>query len=151
MQKMQSYITALSNRGLVISRSVATSAAEALIKQHPGAIAYLDFESSSWAQSLFRRMGYVRRRHTSTKVDIPDVARREVQYVFLYEIVFNIEKHSIPHSMVINFDQTPLKIDRCGKSTLTKKNNFTVTITATADKKVNNWCLFQVKVKIFKQ
>ena len=39
---MQSYITALSNRASVISRSVATSVAKALIEQHPGAKADLD-------------------------------------------------------------------------------------------------------------
>lgn len=81
--QIQSYITALANRGSVISRSVATSEAKALIKQHPGEIADLDLEPSYWAQSLFRRMGFVRRRHTATKVDIPDGARKEIEYVFL--------------------------------------------------------------------
>ena len=118
---MQSYITALSNRASVISRSVATSAAKALIEQHPGAKADLDLEQSSWAQTLSRRMGYVRQRHTSAKVSISDVARRETEYVFLYKIVSNIKKYSIPHPMVISFNQTPLKIAPCGKSTLTKK------------------------------
>ena len=35
--------------------------------------------------------------------------------------------------MVINFDQTPLKIVLCGKNTLAKKNSATVTISAAAD------------------
>ena len=37
-------------------------------------------------------MEYVGRRHTSTKVDIPDVARKEIEYVFLYKTVSKIEK-----------------------------------------------------------
>ena len=77
-------------------------------------------------------MGYVRRRHTSTKFDVLGVARKEIQYVFLNEIVSNIEKYSIPHAMVINFDQAPLKIVLCGKSTLAKKNSSTVAIAAAA-------------------
>ena len=80
--KIESYITAPSNHGSVISRSVATSAAKGLIKQHPGAIADLVFESSSWAQSLFRRIGYVGWRHTSTKVDIPDRAGKKSSIYF---------------------------------------------------------------------
>ena len=82
--KTQSYITALSNRGSVISRSVATSAAKALIKQHPVAIAYLDLESSSWAQSIFQWIGYACQRHTSAKVNIQDVATKETEYIFMY-------------------------------------------------------------------
>ena len=66
-------------------------------------------------------MEYVLRRHPSMKVNIPDVARRETEYVLFYEIVYNIKKYSIPHSMVRHHDQTPLKIVPCGKSTLTKK------------------------------
>ena len=77
-------------------------------------------------------MGYVRRRHTSTKFDVLGVARKEIQYVFLNEIVSNIEKYSIPHAMVINFDQAPLKIVLCGKNSLAKKNSSTVTIAAAA-------------------
>ena len=77
-------------------------------------------------------MGYVRRRHTSTKFDVLGVARKEIQYVFLNEIVSNIEKYSIPHAMVINFDQARLKIVLCGKNSLAKKNSSTVTIAAAA-------------------
>ena len=80
-------------------------------------------------------MRYVYQRHTSTKVDIPDVARKETEYVFLYEIVSRIEKCLIPHSMVINFNQTLFKIFMCGKRTLTKTNSSTVTIAATAGKR----------------
>jgi len=81
MRKYKASLKALSSRGSVITRAVATNPAKALIKQNPGLIADLDLESSAWAQSLYRRMGYVRRRHTTTKVDIPDAARKEIEYV----------------------------------------------------------------------
>ena len=115
---VQSYIVSMSNRGAVISRSIANSAAKALMKKLPGIIGNIDVDSSSWAQSLFRRMGYSRRRHTSAKVDIPEAVRKEIEYLFLYEIVSKVEKYEIPESLIINFDQTPLKLVPCGKSTL---------------------------------
>ena len=132
---VQSYIVSMSNRGAVISRSIANSAAKALMKKHPGIIGNIDVDSSSWAQSLFRRMGYSRRRHTSAKVDIPEAARKEIEYLFLYEIVSKVEKYEIPESLIINFDQTPLKLVPCGKSTLAKKNSNCVTISGASDKR----------------
>ena len=52
---VQKYIIASSNRGNVISRSITTSTAKALISHDPGYVGQIDLESSSWAQSLFRR------------------------------------------------------------------------------------------------
>ena len=105
--KTQSYITALSNRGSVISRSVATAAAKALIKQHPGAIADLDLESSSWAQSIFQWIGHACQRHTSAKVNIQDVATKENEYIFMYFCTKLLPKSTYPRkkkfTIFINF------------------------------------------------
>ena len=46
-----------------------------------------------------------------------------------------MEKYAIPDSLVINFDQTPLKIVQCSNSTLAKKNSKTVTIFGASDKR----------------
>jgi hypothetical protein len=47
MRKYKASLKALSSRGSVITRAVATNPAKALIKQNPGLIADLDLESSS--------------------------------------------------------------------------------------------------------
>lgn len=65
---VQNFIKGISNRGAIIIWSVVTAAAKAFIKKYPGVI---DVDSSSWAQSLFYRMGFLRRRKISAKVDIP--------------------------------------------------------------------------------
>ena len=132
---VQKYIQSMINRGAVITWAVANAAAKALMRKYPGMIGNIDIDSSSWAQSLFRRMGYVKRRKTSSKVDIPDAARKEIEYVFLYEIVNRVEKHDIPKSLIINLDQTPLKLVQCGNNTLAKKNTSKVTIAGSADKR----------------
>ena len=77
----------------------------------------------------------MKRRKTSSKVDIPEATRKEIEYVFLYEITNRVEKHNIPKSLVINLDQTPLKLVQCGNNTLAKKNSSSVTIAGSADKR----------------
>ena len=125
----------MSNRGAVITWSIANSAAKALMRKYPGIVGDIDIDSSSWAQSLFLCMGFVKRRKTSSKLDIPEAARKEIEYVFLYEIASRVEKYNIPKSLVINLDQTPLKLVQCGNNTLAKKNSSSVTIAGSADKR----------------
>ena len=47
---VQKYIQAASNRGAVISRASAVSAANALLKKYPNIVGKIDLESSSWAK-----------------------------------------------------------------------------------------------------
>ena len=74
---VQSYIKAVSSRSALVNSSLAIAAGKALIQKYPNAVGNIDIDSSSWAKSLFKRMGYVRRMKTSSKVKIPDGARRD--------------------------------------------------------------------------
>ena len=132
---VQKYILAASDRGAVISMAVATSTAKALMKKHPNIVGRIDLYSSSWAQSLFRRIGFVRRRHTSAKVNIPDKARKEIEYQFHYEIVSKVERHGIPDALIINLDQTPCQLVPCRKQTMAKKGSKNVVIAGASDKR----------------
>ena len=49
-------------------------------------------------------MGYVRRLATTRKVDISEKLKAEIETVYLYGIVENINEHKIPSSMIINLD-----------------------------------------------
>ena len=84
---IQKYIIASSNRCNVISRSIATSTAKAFISRNPGYVAQIDLELSPCVQSLFRRMGFVCRRGTTTKLEMPDGAFKEAQLLFTHDIV----------------------------------------------------------------
>ena len=132
---VQKYIIASSNRGNVISRSIATSTAKTLISRNPGYVGQIDLESSSWAQSLFRRMGFVRRRGTTAKLEIPDGAFKEAQLLFTHDIVSKVDKYNIPDSLIINIDQTPTKYVPVSRSTLAKKNSKAVAIKGSSDKR----------------
>ena len=74
------YIKALTIRGCTISPNLATATAKVLIPRYPDVVGNIDIDSSSWAKSLFKRMGFVTRVKTSSKVKIPDRARKELKY-----------------------------------------------------------------------
>ena len=70
---------------------------------------HIDLSQSSWSQSLFRRMGFVRRFGTTGKVSIPEALRKELETQYLHDIVRKIEENNIPPSLVLNLDQKPSK------------------------------------------
>ena len=133
---VQTYLLAQSQRGCVINASIANATAHALIKRHPQCIGNIDLESSFWAKSLFHRMGFVRRRKTSSKVEIPEAARKEIEFLFHHEIVTYVEKFKIPQSLILNLDQTPLKYVPVSNETMALKGSTSVTIEGSNDKRM---------------
>ncbi|XP_057298835.1 uncharacterized protein LOC130629595 [Hydractinia symbiolongicarpus] len=108
-EMVQRFLIALRNRGGVVSRTVATAAAKALISRNPQfELGHIKIDNS-WAKSLFKRMGFKKRMKTTSKVEITEGAKKECELLFLHDIVSTIEQHSIPHQLVMNLDQTPLK------------------------------------------
>ena len=133
---VQRYLIAQSQRGCVINSSIAKATASALINRNPEVVGNIDLESSCWSQSLFRRMGFVKRRKTSSKVEIPDEARKEIEFLFYHEIVSHLENFDIPHSLVINIDQTPLKYVPVSQETMAKHGSSSVTNEGSDDKRM---------------
>ena len=132
---VQKCICALSNREAVISRAGAIAAATALLKKYPKIVGKLDLESSSWVKSLFMRMHYARRKSTSSKVEILDKARKEIEYQFHFDIVSKVEKYNIPDALIINLDQTPSYLAPCKKFTMAPKGSTNVAIHGCDDKR----------------
>ena len=54
----------------VITWPIANAAAKALVRKHSGVTGDIDFDSSCWVQSLFCKIGFLRCRKASSKVDI---------------------------------------------------------------------------------
>ena len=65
---------------------------------------HIDLSQSSRPQSLFRRMGFVRRFITTGKVSIPEAVRKELETQYLRDIVSKIEENNVPSSLVLNLD-----------------------------------------------
>ena len=95
-EMVRSYIKAVSSRGALVNSSLTKATTKTLTQKYPHAVGNIDIDSPSWAKSLFKRMCFVRWMKTSSKVTIPDVARREIEFLFHHEIVTMIEKHVIP-------------------------------------------------------
>ena len=80
-------------------------------------------------------MGFVRKAAATSKLEIPEGAKKEAELVYLYTTISSIEKYQISKSMVFNLDQTPLKCAPCNRHTLEKKNAKHVAIAGTSYKK----------------
>ena len=127
---------ALCHRGGVVSSTIAIAVAKGLIQSSSDADLKRIKINTSWAESLFRRMGFVRRMAATAKIPIPEKACKEIELVFMHKIVQKVEKHNIPHFFIINADQTPSKYVPVGRSTLAEKNIKDVPISGSADKRL---------------
>ena len=74
-EMVQKSIKAASNRGAVISQSMASATAKTLLVRYPDMVGMIDVENSSWAKSLFQRMGYSRRKATTAKLELSPATR----------------------------------------------------------------------------
>ena len=132
---VQRCLLALRSQGGVVSRTIAIATARALIARNPQYnLGHVKIDSS-WAQSLFRRMGFKRRMRTTGKVEIPEGARKEAELLYLHDIVSIVEKHNIPSHLVMNLDQTSLKYVPAMNHTMEKKNSSSVPIIGSSDKR----------------
>ena len=89
---VREFLLATRNQGGLVSTSIAVATAKALIQRYPKYdLGHIDLAASSWAKSLFKRMGFVRRMATSSKVEIPEGARKEVELCFMHQIAQMVE------------------------------------------------------------
>ena len=123
---MRKYLLSLSKKGGVVNTTVANAIAKDLINKYPHVVCQIDIDSSRWAKSLFSRMNFVRQRKTSSKVYIPDGARKETEFLYVHEIVSKVEKYDIPSALVVNIDQTPSKYVPVGNESMTEKGKHSV-------------------------
>ena len=115
-------------RSCVINTSIANATARALIQRFPQAVGNIGLKSITWARCLFKRMGFVKDWKTSSKVKIPDAARKEIEFQFHHEINTYAEKFKIPPSLILNLDQTPLKYAPVSQETMEPRGSTAVTI-----------------------
>ena len=74
-EMVQRYIRAYRSRGGPVNSLIAVSIAKVLITRNPQLnLGHLDLDFSSWAKSLFKRMGFTRRMKATGKVEMPEGA-----------------------------------------------------------------------------
>ena len=112
----------MSQRGGVTSKSIGESLGKIKITE-------------TWGKLFLKHMGFVSRAKTSPTVEIPEGARKEIEYQYLHQIINAIVKWDIHPDLVVNFDQTPSKLVPVGRSMLAKRNSTNVTIAGSSDKR----------------
>ena len=108
-----SYVKSLRIVGGIVNRSIVIAAAKGilshknpgLLREHGGPIDI----GKSWAESFLRRNGYCKRKATKAARKLP-VDFAEIKLSFLQRIKDEIETWSIPHALIINWDQTGSKL-----------------------------------------
>lgn len=97
-------------KGWFSQQVVATATAKALIgRSNLEHLTEFDIENSSWANSLFNQMGFVKRTATTGRPGIQESAKKEAKTLLLCQIVDLVEESNIPVSLILNLDLGPLK------------------------------------------
>ena len=137
--KVQNYVEALCNAGMPIGSSVIMAAGEGMIRahdrtllvQHGGRIEI----TKSWAMSLLKRMGYVKREATTKStlvISCEDFKR--VTKGFLKQIARMVKLRNIPDSLIINLDQTGVKLVPTDDWTMAAEGSKRVEVAGLGDK-----------------
>ena len=107
----------------MVNTIVAVAVAKALIeKSSDESLKVLDLDNSSWAK-VFVRTGFAKRVCTTARPEIPEGAQKEAELMFHHEITSLVERYSIPPTLVINIDQTPLKYTPASSRAMATKNS----------------------------
>ena len=132
-EKVMKNLHAIRKKEGVVNTVVEIAIAQALIaKSEDKYLKVLDLEKTSWTKSLFHRMGFVKHSATTGKSFIPDGAKKEAGLLYHHQIIKFVEEHDIPSSLVMNFDQTPLKPAQVSSQTLEKRGSKHALITSSA-------------------
>ena len=105
-EKGRKFMVLLYKKGGHVSRSIAATTAMVLLSRTDDESVKNVVVTTTWGKSLLQRIGFRRRAATTSKVEIPDSAKKEAGLQHHYRITSIVEKHKIPESLVINSDQT---------------------------------------------
>ena len=125
---VQRFLKATRCKGGIVNTTVAIATATALVNHYPLLEKDNVSLNQSWAQSLFCRIGFTKRRATTGKITIPSGTQNEAELKFMHQIVNQFEKYNIPPFLIINFDQTPSKYLPVSPTTMAKQGSSTVPI-----------------------
>ena len=65
------------------------------MSKYPHVVGHINVDSSRWAKSLLSQMNFVKQWKTSSKVDIPDGARKEIEFLYLDDILSKVDNETM--------------------------------------------------------
>ena len=136
--RVQSYIKELRSKGAVVNTAIVMACAEGVVMHHNSNLLAINGGhitiNKDWAKSLLHRMGYVKRRvSTSAKVAPQDFDDRKEQFLYDAQVLVNYEE--IPDSLVVNWDHTGIKYVPVSSWTMEKEGKRRVEILGIDDKR----------------
>ena len=137
-EHVRKYLHFLRDKGAVISTDIVMSCAQGIIKNEDARLLASNSGpivlTKSWGKSLLQRMGFVKRRaSTSAKVSLPHFESLKTQ--FLLDVMVNVQMDEIPNELIINWDQTAINYIPSGSWTMAKSGSQRVEIVANDDKR----------------
>ena len=108
-EKVRKFMVSLCKKGGQVSRSIGATTAMVLLSRTDDQSVKNVVVTTTWGKSLLQRIGFRRPAATTSKVEIPESAKKDAGLQDHYRITSIVEKHKIPESLVINSDETPSK------------------------------------------
>ena len=143
-KKVMTYLHALRNSGCVVNRRIVLGCAlgliqknqPSLLQEHGGSLDFRTANGSgrSWCNSFLKRAHFVKRKSTKAAKKLPANFQEQKQR-FLDLIASAVKTHDIPSDLIINIDETGLRVVPVDKWTLDRKGVEQVALTGQEDKR----------------
>ena len=129
---MQTYLTKLRDAGGVVNSAIAVAAARGI--QKATGSGQLNELGRGWAKSFMTRMGFVMRKATNTAKKLPPNFE-ELKENYLSKISSTVAENKIPADLIVNWDQTGVRMVPVKDWTMTTKGSKQVSVTGLGDKR----------------
>ena len=103
----------------------------------------------SWCQSIFRGIGFTKRRTTTARQSVSSSFLKEMQFSFDLAIKEVVDAYDIPDDLMININPTPPPFILLNKCTMDKKNENLVPVTNSADFRQVTGTFSQLPIPVF--
>ncbi len=135
---VKSHLIAIRNSGGIVNNNIVLATARgivlhenrSLLAEKGGPISL----TTTWAESLLERMGFVKRKGTKAARKLPENFD-EQKDKFISDVGGIVADHDIPPELVLNFDQTGVKIVPVSNWTLAAQGSKQVAIVGLEDKR----------------
>ena len=117
------------NIAMAIGKWIVLANDRTLVKENGGSL-NLDI---SWCQSIFRKIGFTKRRATTAKQPVSPGLLKEMGFFFHRAVKEFVDGYDIPDDLPINIAQTPLPFIILRKYSMDKKNLKLVPLANSAD------------------
>jgi hypothetical protein len=136
--EIQQHIIEMRKEGAVVSHSVVNAVIRVYLKKHDLVRYTIEGEkllaNRSLAQSLLRRMGFVKRKGTKAAKKLP-TNFDELKLTFYGKIQSVVKDNNVHNKLIINFDQTGVNILPSSSYTMEKEGAKQVSIIGVEDKR----------------